>query len=415
MAMMYALATPNRQQAAEVHQRGDCGIALYQIGSADLAGIGHTLPKEVAKLSSPLSTTAWDFLSIALAVFGVDRFVSRRTSPDGWTRVMTLEIQLVEPDPWIVIADQLAETLRFLSGDIWTLRFQSGGQPPPLVKGHATDRDCICLFSGGLDSLIGSMDLMAAGRSPLLVSQAFPKEGGIQQRLATDIGLINHRFEGHTNERAHQPYEASSRTRSIVFFAYGALAASGLGGELYVPENGLISINPPLTPRRVGALSTRTTHPHFLASLQKIFDAVGLKVTIINPYEAKTKGEMLEGCQDHAIKELAKVSYSCGKGKRLNKQCGRCVPCLIRRAAFYAAGLRDETPYVAHSIANHEKYDDVQAARFAAAQLAHRNVARWAAESGPLPNDAIRRAALVDVVRRGIEELKVYLESITWP
>ena len=42
--------------------------------------------------------------------------------------------------------------------------------------------------------------------------------------------------------------------------------------DIYVPENGFISINTPLTRRRIGSLSTRTTHPYFINSLQLIFN-----------------------------------------------------------------------------------------------------------------------------------------------
>ena len=39
--------------------------------------------------------------------------------------------------------------------------------------------------------------------------------------------------------------------------------------DILVPENGVISINVPLTVRRVGTLSTRTTHPYFIQEIQK--------------------------------------------------------------------------------------------------------------------------------------------------
>ena len=410
--MTHVFASPSAGRAVAARDRGEFGIALYNIGRPELAGVGHALPHAATKLPFPPSVRAWDFLSIALAAFGVDRFLLRHNTPDGWTRVILLEVELIEPEPWAAEADRLAAALRFLSGDIWHLRFRPGGKSAPFFQSQPTDRDCTCLFSGGLDSLIGAMDLMSSGRHPLLVSQAFPKEGLVQSDLANRIGLANDRFVGRAIERGTSPYEPSSRTRSILFFAYGALIASNLGGELIVPENGLIAINPPLTRRRISSLSTRTTHPHFLTSLQEVFDAVGLNVTLVNPYAERTKGEMLANCTNREIEWLASKSYSCGKGKRLNQQCGRCVPCLIRRAAFNAAGITDNTGYVAQDLSLSSLNDDVQAVRFAIAQLAYRNIARWAAEAGPLPADSARRRALVDVVRRGIEELRVFLEDI---
>jgi 7-cyano-7-deazaguanine synthase in queuosine biosynthesis len=409
------LASSNPGRASAAREEGGLGFALYHIGRPELAGIGHTLLDEVRKLHEAPTLRAWDFLSIALAVFGADRFIPRGPSPDGWTRVISLEVEVVEPEPWSAQAVPLAAALRFLTGDIWHVNFRSGGQRPPEFPRSVTDRDCACLFSGGLDSLIGAADLIADGRRPILVSQASPKEGGIQKNLAARIGLQQHRFEGRVTERARAPYEPSSRSRSMVFFAYGALAAPRVGGELFVPENGLISINPPLTRRRVGSLSTRTTHPYFISSMQTVFDSAGLGVTLVNPYQCKTKGEMLDECANPIVAEIAAASYSCGKGKRLNKHCGRCVPCLIRRAAFLKAGLADLTDYAADDLARNAANDDVYAVRLAVAALAHRDVARWAAEAGPLSVDAEWRKAEVDVVRRGLQELRDLMCGIAWP
>ena len=301
------------------------------------------------------------------------------------------------------------------------MRFRPGGQPPPPIDAHLTDRDCACLFSGGLDSLIGAIDLVHDGRWPLLVSQASPKEGPAQSKLAEAIGLSQHRFEGRASERWRQPYEPSSRARSVLFIGYGALAAStiapqGASGELIVPENGLISINPPLTRRHIGSLSTRTTHPHFIASLQRVLDATGLEVTINNPYGGRTKGEMLAAgrANNPILDQIAASSYSCGKGKRLNQHCGRCVPCLIRRASFHAAGLADATGYWADELSENTSNEDVAAMRFAAASLAQKDVKRWAADAGPLPLDPIRRALYVEVVRRGMTDVRDFLATINW-
>ena len=333
--------------------------------------------------------------------------------------MIALEIELLEPEPWIAQAEALAATLRFLSSDIWYLRFRSGGVGPPVFQGNLSDRDCACLFSGGLDSLIGALDLKEEGRRPLLVSQASPKEGPAQAYLAEQIGLAQHRFEGRASERWRQPYEPSSRTRSVLFIGYGATVASTIAqgvapAELFIPENGLISINAPLTLRHIGSLSTRTTHPHFIASLQRIFDSVNLGVRLVGPYSFKTKGEMLADCRNRLIDKLASASYSCGKGKRLNQQCGRCVPCLIRRASFHAAGVEDKTEYWAGDLSAHATNEDVASARFSAASVANRDVAAWVAEAGPLPYDLSLRNGYVDVVRRGTEELRAFFATVPW-
>jgi hypothetical protein len=419
MKTVVATVTPAR--AAAANRRGGLGIALYEAGNEKLAGVGHPL-REAAKahLPSPPSVRAWDFLSFALAVFATDRFLLRSSGPDGWTRQISLEVDLADPEPWNALAERVAATLRFLTGDTWRIKFRGGGSRPPTWHPKFSDRDCVCLFSGGLDSFIGAADLIEAGRTPLLVSQASPKEGPTQEYLARQLGLDQNRFEGKSIERHAPPYEPSSRSRSILFLGYGVVAASALQRsgepiELFLPENGLISINPPFSRRRLGSLSTRTTHPYFIGELQGLVSALGLNVQFVNPYRGKTKGEMIGGCKSQTVRKVAHSTYSCGKGKRLNQHCGRCVPCLIRRAAFSHAKLHDKTKYWAHDLSLHGTNDDVFASRLAVAQLQSRNIGRWASEAGPLPYDIADRAVYVEVVRRGLEELKVFLGRVQWP
>lgn len=419
MKTVVATASPARIAAA--NRRGGLGIALYEQGTEKIAGIGHPL-REAAKahLPSPPSVRAWDFLSFALAVFAADRFLLRSSGPDGWTRQISLEVDLAEPEPWNKLAERIAATLRFLTGDTWQVKFGRGGSRPPTWHPRFSDRDCICLFSGGLDSFIGAADLIEAHRTPLLVSQASPKEGPTQEYLARQLGFDQYRFEGKAIERHAPPYEPSSRSRSILFLGYGIIAASSLrqGGkpiELFLPENGLISINPPFSRRRLGSLSTRTTHPYFIGELQNLVSALGLNVRFVNPYRGKTKGEMIDACKSQTVRKVAHCTYSCGKGKRLNQHCGRCVPCLIRRAAFSHAKLQDKTKYWADDLRLHDDNDDIFSSRLAVAQLQSRNIGRWASEAGPLPYDTAERAVYVDVVRRGLEELKVFLGRVRWP
>lgn len=410
--MMRLIATPDPSSAVAANKQDSIGVALYHAGTSQLPGLGANLPGAALKqLPSAPSQGAWDFLSIALAVFAADRFVLRSNADDSWTRVIHLDVALHEPEPWTGQTDRLAAALRFLTGDIWSIRVRGGGQAGPVKQGSFTDRDCVCLFSGGMDSLLGAIALVDDERRPFLVSQGSPKEITPQKYLAQALGLDAHRFEGRVNERWRAPYEPSTRARSILFFAYGVVAASALNlNEVTVPENALIAINPPFTRRRTGSLSTRTTHPHFLSELSDILAAVGIGVAIRNPFAAKTKGEMILAADRGNLPQLLAASYSCGKGKRLNRQCGRCIPCLIRRASFAKAGVDDATHYYWSNLAQAAGSDDVLAARTAVARLecfaSSRDLEKWAAMSGPLPKDAAEREAVVAAVGRGVRELK---------
>lgn len=420
MGVTRLFCTPDAAAAEAAHGRGRIGVALHHTGSPDLPGLGAGLADAVRRrLPDAPSQVAWDFLAIALSVFAADRFVPRAGADDVWTRVLHLEIAVRDPAVWNPLAARIASAVRFLTGDIWSIVFVSGGAEAPVVSPKLTDRNAVCLFSGGMDSLLGAMSLQAAGCRPLLVSQGSPKEIGPQKRLAMHLQLDADRFEGRVREVWRPPYEPSTRSRSILFFAYGALAASALRvPEVVVPENALIAVNPPFTRRRAGSLSTRTTHPYFMSEMDKIWAAAGLGVRLRNPFAAVTKGEMLAAVGGAGISEIVSGSYSCGKGKRLNRQCGRCVPCLIRRASFHAANVEDQTNYRWPDLARVGKADDVFATRIAVARhaaMAGGDLERWAAMAGPLPADKDARRDVVDAVGRGVAELGSFLAAIPWP
>jgi hypothetical protein len=412
-------ATPDRRDALVAQQRvNTIGLHLFGKGTPQLPGLGSQLDRYAKRdLPGTPSVPAWDFLSIAMAAFAADRFVVRAGSPNGWTRVIGLEIALVDPVAWRPLQAKVEAALRFLTGDVWHLSFRDGGQPAPNIPQKQHDRDAICLFSGGLDSFLGALALQNDRRRPFLVSQGSTKEIGPQINLAAALGLTGHRFEGRVAERWRQPYEGSTRARSILFFGYGAVAASACGlPEVLVPENGLIAINPPFTVRRMGSLSTRTTHPHFIALLNEIWAAAGLGLTIRNPCFDLTKGEMLRQASHLNLAALAAASYSCGKGKRANMQCGRCVPCLIRRASFHAAGIGDATIYQ-YGLSDSSRFDDVLAARQAVARhsrATQRELQRLVRKAGPLPDDPRVRAATIAAVGRGLAELENLFNTVRW-
>ena len=335
---------------------------------------------------------AWDLLSIALSVVAADLNVRRDDSPDGWTRRIDLHIAVHEPEFWSSQMAVIRQQLRFLTTDVWNLTFFECAEPYlseiPLAY---TDQDSVVLLSGGLDSLIGAIDIVSNDGNPYAVSQVARGDKHTQQTFASKIGGgLRHLQLNHNTSYVGLP-ERSQRARSMVFLAYGVLAATALGhykegGEvpLFVCENGFISLNPPLTGSRLGSLSTRTTHPVFLRLFQDVLNEAELRVRVETPYQFSTKGEMLRGCNDQELlHETAALSTSCGRYARYRYQhCGRCLPCLIRRAAFHGSGLSDSTQYVYHELSqdneSQARFDDVRSAAMAVAAAAAQGQARWA-------------------------------------
>lgn len=395
-------------------------IILYgRRGLAGQGSIGEAVMAEVLRQGLEPAPRAWDMLSLALSVIAADFAGSRSASPDGWTRDFDLEVAVTDPDFWNDNAEAISAALAFLTTDRWRLHFRPGGmlpaapaQPVPL------DQDCVLLLSGGLDSLIGAIDLAASGKKPVAVSQVVRGDAVKQQDFAAKIsGGIKHLQLNH-NVRIPGPQESSQRARSLIFIVFGVLAATTLSrhkdGEtvpLYVCENGFIAINPPLTGARLGSLSTRTTHPRFLEGLQDIISDAGLRVKIENPYRLMTKGEMLIGCLDqHLIMAEAAVSTSCGRFQRFNyTHCGRCVPCQVRRAAFLRWDVPDTTDYVYSDLGredrDHAAFDDVRSVAMALAHAQQDGLESWL-----LPTLSPLRPVDVGptkfLIQRGLEELE---------
>jgi 7-cyano-7-deazaguanine synthase in queuosine biosynthesis len=327
-------------------------FSMYE--QAPVQGTGHVaLELRAASRRAGLSPSArvWDFTSIALAVTAADHAATRASSPDGWTRAIELDVHLREPAPWVAQRSRLESMLRFLTGDFWTLHMLPGGEAPPIAKTvRRYDADSVCLLSGGMDSLVGAIDLLASGRKPLLVSQLVRGDAETQRSFASALGRADAHLQLKSTVATPGELEISSRARSLVFFAFAALAATALRTdphtriEIVVPENGFISLNVPLGPGRIGSQSTKTTHPAYVADVQALWDAVGIQAVLSFPYRYKTKGEILRDCADATLlTKLLGQSSSCGKASRIHMHCGQCLPCMVRRAAFLRIGLRDTT------------------------------------------------------------------------
>ena len=321
---------------------------MFTVPEQKINNVGHVgvqLFKEIAP-----TVEALDFTIIAMAVVAADKAVLRKKSADGWTRKIELCIYLHDAPKWRQEKRKLEEMLRFLSGDFWVLNINA--LPESLVPQKKYDlrqQDCICLLSGGMDSLVGAIDLHEEGRNPLFVSQTVRGDAEHQREYAMQFG-INNLCQWSNNIKKKGESEISTRARSMAFFAFALLASCGIDcnaqgrKELFVPENGYISLNMPLDPLRTGSLSTKTTHPVYMKAMQEIWNDVGINIDFVLPYKYKTKGEVLMDCKNQDLmKKLIFGSTSCGKYQRKLQHCGVCVPCLVRRAAFLKNNLCDVT------------------------------------------------------------------------
>jgi hypothetical protein len=336
---------------------------------------------------------------------------------------------------WGLCKNSLDSALSFLTGDKWNISFISR----PLQKLQRILKlpyDKVCLLSGGLDSFVGAIDILSNGSNNRAIFFSKYGHGGDeaspQNRV---ISFLKENFN--ENLFAHiwayaQPFgpgegytmEESTRSRSFLFLAHGIALATALenGNELVYPENGLISLNVPLTASRNGSCSTRTTHPHFISKIREILSNLEIEVTLTNPYQFKTKGEMIiDSSNRDLIKRNAQLSCSCSHpsasrylSRAPGTHCGYCFPCLIRRASLHAAGCSNIEPYIIDVIENPPLATIKRGRDYRAVcigiqrerQCRTSNVFRVLA-SGPLPPTHINE--YTGVYQRGINELYNFL------
>jgi hypothetical protein len=329
--------------------------------------------KQLESFPNFFTKTGLDLLYISLFVYGADRVISRDSADDCWSRNIKLFLPVLEVDKWFENKGALENILNFLSGDTWELEFRERGLTKieikfkeKMEKGNSSDLkvDKICMFSGGLDSFIGAIDILADnsnGNDILFVSHYGGGKGVkeyqdlLKAKLIERYSYINENNFLAFYASAKNGIEDTTRTRSFMFFAHAISIASTFENNmtLIIPENGLISLNIPLTNSRLGSSSTRTTHPHYLDLLQTLLKEINIKVDIKNPYQFKTKGEMVKECKEISFLEeniVNTMSCSHPDQGRMNGEteplhCGNCLPCIIRRAAINASNLLDKTRY----------------------------------------------------------------------
>lgn len=339
-----------------------------------------------------IETIYEDLLVIATAVFAVDRKIPRKkilgkyaekyAYNDNWTRNFEISIPVIEIEKWTANKAKLQEFLDFLTGDEWNIefrftnnRYRSGKfstkkyeNSNQMIKNK--DFDCVSLFSGGLDSFCGALHLLEKNKKVFFVTCM---EHKLLRRRVNDIYNIMDRGYSELNkeiyvfsanpkkpenvpkELLNKFLEDTSRSRSFLFMAVAIAVASIIKPKegVYIPENGFIGINVPLTKSRLGSCSTRTTHIWALKKLNELLILLDIDIPVTNFYKYSTKGEIVDEFKNNKIfRECLKLTLSCSHpthgrmaGATPPINCGYCYPCMIRRASLHKIAF-DNTEYI---------------------------------------------------------------------
>jgi len=278
------------------------------------------------------------------------------------------------------VGSQLEELTQFATTDNWELEFCAHGRRPRRRQGRSEglEASVVALFSGGLDSLCGAVYLADRKERPIFVSHSPPGQNSNlsliesvwkayeREPFSTDRA-VGFRLE--VRERNREGLRAmfqepTRRTRPVYFLSLAcAVALDSQTPAIQMSENGALGLSLPIRADAYGALCSRQAHAHILRCFAGLLNSVAPRSggwRVYNPFEQMTKGEACLLLLDKTA-ALAQASISCeyvgrqaaflwhwkkkhpkaraeiGRGP----QCGLCVPCLIRRAALYKAGIED--------------------------------------------------------------------------
>jgi len=345
-------------------------VLIDRVSSAANAAVDFRLDGK--PMAPDIRDSIQDFLDLGILVYLADEMVDRARATDYWTRTIRCLVPVNDPDLWHRNERLLTSTLSALSGDSWEFEWVRLDNSPPVrfhKRGLPDDCDVVCLFSGGVDSLLGAVQLLDEGRKVLLVGhQAEGQSASAQTDLAhmlrtlypDQISLVQCRVSRsprrNTQFRLAAKTERSHRPRSFLFLTLGAaIAARCRIDDVFMPENGFMALNIPLQKSRTGALSTRTAHPSFLLRfIQVAKEVVGFTGCIKNPFLTQSKTDMLQALST-PLRPLIQRSNSCARPSRFNdrnvRHCGYCVPCIHRRIALIEAEL-DSSGHYAFDVFN---------------------------------------------------------------
>jgi 7-cyano-7-deazaguanine synthase in queuosine biosynthesis len=363
-----------RVNCGELCSSRECTASEINLLHKDVGDITPNITIGYAKFvndADELPARTLDLLQIAAYVFCSDRMANRgnRESIDykAWARSFEFHIPVLDFSFWNDTRTKkaLSDALVFMTGDrSYNFVFHQSDKNPAeiinkqltLFKGEYQDvaeaeNTDVMLFSGGLDSLAGTVQRLNehCDRSLCLVSHKSNKTVTHTQKALVDA--LNERYSGRVkpysfeccNHDGLKSRDETQRTRMFLFSAIAFSLCNCYGkNSFYVYENGITSMNLSKQADVINARASRTTHPKTLGLLRKFYKLINPQFDIIAPYATRTKAEIMDVFRKYNERNLITSSVSCSSSRKKPGQaphCGCCSQCIDRRFSLYAAGL----------------------------------------------------------------------------
>jgi len=309
-----------------------------------------------------------DLLDIGVVLYMADLHTKREFNLE---RQISIIMPVRHPFIWSNAQKKIEKTVSFLGRDNFSIRFVKRKEKADKVKKFYVkpNNKCVCLFSGGLDTLSGAVWALENKLDPVFVSHySSGLLSGKQKLLINELEKIYGKSLEHLDMRVskasgkkvknHLPAPFNSvmiqHLRSFLFLCLAsAVALESNIKKIYILENGSVTLNPLFSEARI---NTRTTHPHFLTGFGELVRKVfGVDIIIESPFLYLTKGEVVKNLAKPKLNGLAAKTISCWNWSRVplramqkgfkkfnGRHDGVCIPCIIRRASMNRAHLFDK-------------------------------------------------------------------------
>lgn len=113
-------------------------------------------------------------------------------------------------------------------------------------------------------------------------------------------------------------------------------------------ENGIVSLNLPISAQVIGARATRSTHPRVINGFSQLFSLIMDKpFEVQNPFLWNTRTDLVKNIVRAGCADLIKHTVSCAhvmEMTSLHSHCGKCSQCIDRRFAILASGNAENDP-----------------------------------------------------------------------
>lgn len=329
------------------------------------------LPHLVRQVNCFFPDRIKDLLEIAGYVYAADRMTKRgqptQVEYHNWSRKFYFIVKVRDHKFWqkTEIVDSLRNLLIFTTGDLsYDFTFLEGGKDVgqtnlfdnPKIELEKKENSSIALFSGGLDSLAGALELLNTSDNDLFLISHHSNNFAVSKIQKSVFDLLKKDFPGRVqrfpftcNLKGERAVEETQRSRIFLYTSIAfSLMALSKSKTINVFENGMTSLNFPKRQDMMNARSSRTTHPQTIYLLAKFFSTLsGENVKVKQPFFNLTKAEVVE-----KIKQYGKLSYlnstiTCTKTFNISKKtspashCGVCSQCIDRRFATISANVED--------------------------------------------------------------------------